>query len=297
MLDFRMNTFLEVCRTMNYRAAAASLNMTQPAVTQHIQYLEREYGCRLFIYDGRVLHKTEEAEMLERYTEAALINDLEFRERVKDTPPKPLLIGATKTIGEYVLYDYLTEFSKNSGAEFSLVIDNTEHLLQLLEKGKLDFALIEGAVSHDFFSHRRWKEVPFIGLCATDHPFAGQDVSWKDVVQETLILREQGSGTRTILEHQMYLRGYSTRSFERLREVSSPRLIARFVREGQGISFGYDPFLEDGLASFTVESGLPAGEFHYVWLSGTSGEEKIEQFERFSGMNIQDQEDQEEQHG
>ena len=41
MLDFRIATFLEVCKTMNYRAAAANLNMSQPAVTQHIQYLER----------------------------------------------------------------------------------------------------------------------------------------------------------------------------------------------------------------------------------------------------------------
>ena len=42
MLDYRMNTFLTVCDTMNYRKAAELLHITQPAVTQHIQFLEKE---------------------------------------------------------------------------------------------------------------------------------------------------------------------------------------------------------------------------------------------------------------
>ena len=49
MLDFRLNTFLTLCDTMNYRRAAEILNVTQPSVTQHIQYLERYYDCDLFI--------------------------------------------------------------------------------------------------------------------------------------------------------------------------------------------------------------------------------------------------------
>ena len=48
MLDFRMDTFLALCRTMNYTRAAEELNITQPAVTQHIQYLQRHYGVKLF---------------------------------------------------------------------------------------------------------------------------------------------------------------------------------------------------------------------------------------------------------
>ncbi len=282
MLDFRIATFLEVCKTMNYRAAAANLNMSQPAVTQHIQYLEREYGCRLFIYDGRTLTKTKEAEILERYSDAAMINEQEFRSRVSKKEPEPLRIGATKTIGEYDLYDSLTEFSKNSGAQFSVFIDNTEHLLDLISKGKIDFALVEGAVSHDFFDNRLWKTVPFSGLCAPDHPFAGRTVSWEELLGETLLLREKGSGTRMIFESQINLRGYSIKSFEKIREISSPKLIAQFVKAGQGVSFGYDSFLKDGLAAFTVEAEMTPGEFHYVWLSGTSGEEKTYLFEKFS---------------
>lgn len=47
-----METFLTVCRHMNYTKAARELNLTQPAVSQHIRYLENEYGVELFVQNG-----------------------------------------------------------------------------------------------------------------------------------------------------------------------------------------------------------------------------------------------------
>lgn len=44
MLDYRVRTFLTVCETMNFTLAAKQLNMTQPAVSQHIHYLEQKYS-------------------------------------------------------------------------------------------------------------------------------------------------------------------------------------------------------------------------------------------------------------
>ena len=64
MTGDRIETFLTLCRLMNYRRTAEELNMTQPAVTQHIHYLEERYGCKLFLYDRRTLKMTPEAEVL-----------------------------------------------------------------------------------------------------------------------------------------------------------------------------------------------------------------------------------------
>ncbi len=52
MLDFRIDTFLAVCRYMNFTKAASELHITQPAVSHHIHYLENRYGVRLFESDG-----------------------------------------------------------------------------------------------------------------------------------------------------------------------------------------------------------------------------------------------------
>ena len=60
MLDFRMETFLAVCRYMNFTRAAEKLNITQPAVSQHIRFLEKHYNTKLFRYEGKKLELTEE---------------------------------------------------------------------------------------------------------------------------------------------------------------------------------------------------------------------------------------------
>ena len=58
MLDFRIQTFLTVCQTMNFTEAAKQLHMTQPAVSQHIHFLEKEYQATLFVYQNKRLSLT-----------------------------------------------------------------------------------------------------------------------------------------------------------------------------------------------------------------------------------------------
>lgn len=66
MLDFRVETFLAVCRHMNFTKAARELNITQPAVSHHIHYLEQAYGTVLFQHNGKRLQLTEAGEILRR---------------------------------------------------------------------------------------------------------------------------------------------------------------------------------------------------------------------------------------
>ena len=55
MLDFRTDTFLAVCDTMNFTEAARRLHITQPAVSQHIRFFEKEYDVKLFSYCNKQL--------------------------------------------------------------------------------------------------------------------------------------------------------------------------------------------------------------------------------------------------
>ena len=54
MIDFRVETFIQVCKYMNYTKAAKALHITQPAVSQHIRYMEQEYGVTLFQFQGKI---------------------------------------------------------------------------------------------------------------------------------------------------------------------------------------------------------------------------------------------------
>ena len=102
-MDQRLETFLTVCATMNYRKAAEQLHLTQPAVTKQIQALEAMYSVRLFTYDSRKLKKTAQGETLEIYAISQRYQDEELRRALKRQEKTSLRIGATKSIGDYIL--------------------------------------------------------------------------------------------------------------------------------------------------------------------------------------------------
>lgn len=79
-MDPKLKTFLVLCETMNYHAAAELLHLTQPAVTKQIQALEAQYQAKLFSYDERKLKKTEAGEILEEYARSIQYNCLELEQ-------------------------------------------------------------------------------------------------------------------------------------------------------------------------------------------------------------------------
>ena len=144
MLDYRVYTFLTLYDEMNYRKTAQKLNMTQPGVTQHIHYLEKYYGVKLFEYDGRTLSKTKNAERLKRYFDSSKAEEMDIRESFLSSDTVNITVGATKTIGEFVIVPQIRNYLKNGSHRLELIIDNTEILLQKLENSEIDFALVEG---------------------------------------------------------------------------------------------------------------------------------------------------------
>ena len=135
MIDHRIQTFLTLYDTMNYRETAQLLLMTQPAVTQHIQHLEREFGCRLFSYDGRKLERTPEAEILRRYADSMLYQERKLRLALQPSAGLSIAMGATKTIGEYALYDHAARFLARPENRLSMEVDNTIQILDMLRRG------------------------------------------------------------------------------------------------------------------------------------------------------------------
>ena len=67
MLDYRTETFLTVCKTLNFTTAAKQLNITQPAVSQHIHFLEKQYNTTLFAYKNKELSLTPSGQILYKH--------------------------------------------------------------------------------------------------------------------------------------------------------------------------------------------------------------------------------------
>ncbi len=281
MLDYRIKTFLQLCDIMNYRRTADLLHMTQPAVTQHIHFLENEYNCKLFIYNGKRLEKTKAAHQLEAYARSVQYSEDALKKEIISKPSTELRIGATKTIGEYVINEQIKRFFHNNRYTLSLIVDNTENLLYLLEHNKLDFALIEGFFDKQKYSYILYRKEPFVGICSKTHPFAKKNVSFEEMFKETLIVREKGSGTRAIFEQILFENNYTLNCFKKQICISSFQLIKELVLTENSISFVYEAVAnsDNDLSSFTFGDICIAREFNYVYLKNTNAKRYIALFE------------------
>ena len=107
MLDFRMQTFLTVCEEMNYTKAAERLHITQPAVSQHIHYLEQHYGCALFTFTGKKLNLTNAGKLLLNAMQTQQHDETRLMIKMKQPTEAPLAIGATLSVAEGLLQEAL----------------------------------------------------------------------------------------------------------------------------------------------------------------------------------------------
>lgn len=272
MLDPRWNTFLVLCETMNYTRAAERLCLTQPAVTHHIHYLEDHYGCRLFSYEGKVLRLTEAGVKLREYTRSLAYNSRKVEESMMAPKPLSLRIGASKTIGEFVVAPKVERFLRDyPEASFSLIVDNTQVLLRVLEAGKLDFVLVEGFFEASRYETTLYRKEEFFGICPPGHRFAGRAISLTELESERILIREPGSGTRAIFEEALRRENRTLKSYPNVATISDFSTIKSLVADGLGVSFLYAPAvsgeLERGeLVRFDL-AGLPmSGAFSFVCL-------------------------------
>lgn len=272
MLDYRLQTFLVLCETMHYTRAAERLCITQPAVTQHIQFLEQHYGCRLFEYRGKCLRLTEQGKRLRQMAFSLSYNSRKMEEIMSATQPAHLRVGATKSIGEFVITPLISRFVReHPDTSLSLIVDNTQALLTAIDQGKLDFALVEGFFDKDKYGYRLLRVEQFFGICAPDHPFAGKEVEIEALFEQPLIVREDGSGTRAIFEDVLRDHNYTLDGFSRMIEMSDFSVLKALVMQNLGISFVYAPVAQQELnrgelASFTLRGLDIRREFNFVYL-------------------------------
>ncbi len=269
MLDYRIYTFLELANTMNYHKVADNLNMTQPAVTQHIKYLEDFYQCKLFDYSKRKLQKTKQGLELEKYARKIIALNLAAKEQLLEKDKLQINIGATKTIGEYTLNRLIASLIKHNEYELNCIIDNTENLLNKLNHFELDLLLLEGYMDKEKYLHTKMSEQEIVGICARNHPYAYREIGLEQILDQNIILREQGSGTRNVFENFLLNQGYSVDSFKNKSIISSNKIIESLVEQNLAISFVYQIIQKQNpnLAYFRIKDKQIWHEFNYVFLN------------------------------
>ena len=281
MLDYRIETFLALCDTMNYGRAAEATHITQPAVTRHIQYLEEQYGCKLFNYEHRELTLTPQGQKLLSYARNVTYQERKLAESMTPQQSLHLHIGATRTVGDYAIGPHVARFLADPDNSVEISVSNTRHLLGRIEKGKIDFAVVEGMFDRTRYASKLYSREPFTGICPKGHSFAGKTVSLANALGECIVLREKGSGTREILEQALAQTSHSTSEFARIVIASSFPLIGQLMLQLNAITFGYEVLCRPNgpFATFDIEGWNIVREFNYVFLDNDDARTLVERFD------------------
>lgn len=270
MLDYRIKTFLTVCETLNFTQAASQLHITQPAVSQHIKYLEEFYNCSLLTFEGKKCvvtpHGQELLNMLHTMT-----NDIKHFKAKASQETFPINFGTTLTIGEFVIPEPLSRLiHEDSKFDITMKVDNTQNILLALDRGEIDFAIVEGFFSKERYDFLHYRKEPFIGIASNLSHLTNNNYSYEELLDEILLVREQGSGTREIIENELKQHQIALTDFKQKIELGNLNTIKQLVAKNLGISFIYECAVKKEINEGKLKA-IPLGEevishdFTFIW--------------------------------
>jgi len=240
--NFRIVVFRAVAEHLSFRRAAEELYLTQPAVSLQIKALEQDLGVQVFDRAGAQITLTPAGTILLRY--AKQVNSLFVqveREIVALTGDHAgqLALGASTTIAQYVLPRLLGEFCKeHPRVHPTLISGNTEHIVDAVEKQKVELGLIEGPARSRTIKTKSFLEDDLLLIVPAAHEWAElESVPCAEIGSAPLLMRERGSGTRRVVEMALERQGLKHRSLRIMMELDSTEAIKSAVEAGLGVGF------------------------------------------------------------
>ncbi len=197
--DFsKIETFLTVVREKSFSKASKKLGISQPAVTQQIKLIEEYLDVQIVDRKKNGIKLTTAGEeiyklslKLEKFITSA------EREMLRLVNKKTTFImGASPTIGHFVLPNFLNEMKSGINNDIMLKIDNSEAITELLLDKKIDLALVDTPTLQEGVVYREWLEDELVIVSRTPLP---KLIGKEELSSYDWICREDGSHTRKII--------------------------------------------------------------------------------------------------
>ncbi|MFC3747171.1 LysR family transcriptional regulator [Paenibacillus sp. GCM10012306] len=254
MITDALRVFVTVAEQRHFSKAAELLNLSQPGVSLHIKNLENELGAKLLHRSPKQVSLTEAGSILYRHAKRILSHYEDARQEIQllqDEVTGSILIGASFTIGEYILPGKLAAFaSQYPQVNIQVTIGNTQEIIGAIRGNQLDIGFVEGEVqaSTDLEIIPYMKD-EMIVVASSDHPLSESVVVEQAMLQNQVwVLRELGSGTRAFSDHFIQETGIEAK---RSHVFTSSQGVKEAVAAGLGIAL---------LSRWVVRKELAAGE-------------------------------------
>ena len=265
MSTARYRAFIAVAQQGSLSAAARALGVSQPTISSQIATLERQSQIELFHRQGYRMTLSQAGHKLMTLAQKLLALESETEFFLRDSGQLnqgELKIGA---VGPFHVIEMVAAYStRHPGMKLSIRMGNSQQVLHDLENYTTDVAVLAGLYERPELLVREYARHAIILFAHVDHPLARREqVDIEELNGLPLLLREQGSTTRTALEKALQAAGVKPRT---QLEIGSREAIREAVARGLGIgAVSEAEFIADPRFRPVRIAGNPASTTTYVY--------------------------------
>ena len=237
-----LKTFITVVNEKSLSKAGKLLNLTQPAITKHLQSLEEHFNTVLLERNIKGIKLTEDGAVLYKYAQELLKILEEAEQNIsgnKDNPKGILNIGASNIPGQYLLPLILGKYNQTyPNVKVNLEISDTGEVMSKILDGVYDVGAVGSEIKNPRLDFIPFFKDELIFILPTSHPLSGN--KWlkpEDFYKIPLIWREKGSGTRMFLEKSLKNIGIYEKKLNIVMELGSNQAVLTAVEGGLGGAF------------------------------------------------------------
>ena len=268
----QLEAFVKVAETMSFSAAAKQLYLTQPTVSAHIASLERELNTCLLVRNTKGVALSEAGKELYAYAEQMLELEQKIRERFGLTGRQSgsvLRIAASTIPSQYLLPDIMARFRKEYPEEqLKLFETDSSGVVDMIRSHKADVGFTGTVLEKGSCTYIPFYQDELVILT----PAAGKYRARKDadiaswILEEPVILREEGSGTRKEALRLLAQTGIDITKLNVAAMMENQETIKRSVGSGMGISI---------LSKLAAREEINSGKLLAFPLGETGGKRNI----------------------
>jgi DNA-binding transcriptional LysR family regulator len=237
----RLEVFCKVVELQSFTKAAEAVLLSQPTVSEHIRTLEDMFGQRLVDRLGREVLPTAGGRILYRYAQNMLrLRDeaLQALEKFKGGLAGHLTLGASTIPGTYILPNVIGAFkARFPSIQVTVRISGTARIVESLLQGELELGLIGSRWNDPRLQLAEIFSDELVLAIFPDHPWAqATAVNVLELVGQPFILRERGSGTRTVMAAILVQHGVDLARLSVVAEMGSTEAVRQAIKARIGIS-------------------------------------------------------------
>ncbi len=230
----QLSVFAATARFKQITQAAEELCMTQSAASQSIKELENTLNYKIFRRAGKKLHINENGRAILSKVTQMLELQAQLQQPISSNIQGELFVAASVTIGSYLMPKILAEFVRQYPLmEPKLHICNSEEVIEQLLSGKAQIGLIEAPIAHKDLIVTPWRSDQLVIFCANNHLLAKLErATFESICNYQWILREHGSGTRSVFVSALHQQG---KTIKNSMDLTRQEAIKQAVKEGLGV--------------------------------------------------------------